>query len=60
MTKSYSFKEIFNSTFDIDGNEVVLNILGLRNKLSDREPIFLRNIFMNLNILIKFVFSVLI
>ena len=32
----------------IDGNEVVLNILGLRNKLSDREPIFLRNIFMNL------------
>ena len=32
----------------VDGNEVVLNILGLRNKLSNQEPIFLRNIFMNL------------
>ena len=32
----------------IDGNEVMLNILGLGNKLSKQEPIFLRNIFMNL------------
>ena len=32
----------------IDNNEVMLNILGLGNKLSKQEPIFLRNIFMNL------------
>ena len=32
----------------IDGNEVMLNILGLGNKLTKQEPIFLRNIFMNL------------
>jgi hypothetical protein len=32
----------------VDGNEVMLNILGLGNKLSKQEPIFLRNIFMNL------------
>ena len=32
----------------VDNNEVVLNILGLGNKLSRQEPIFLRNIFMNL------------
>ena len=32
----------------IDGNEVMLNILGLGNKLTKQEPIFLRNLFMNL------------
>lgn len=32
----------------VDGNEVMLNILGLGNKLSKQEPIFLRNLFMNL------------
>ena len=32
----------------VDGNEVMLNILGLGNKLSKQEPIFLRNVFMNL------------
>ena len=32
----------------VDGNEVMLNILGLGNKLVKQEPIFLRNIFMNL------------
>ena len=32
----------------VDGNEVMLNILGIGNKLSKQEPIFLRNIFMNL------------
>ena len=32
----------------VDGNEVMLNMLGLGNKLTKQEPIFLRNIFMNL------------
>ena len=43
------FNDLIRSGYSIvDGNEVVLNILGLRSKLSNQGPIFLRNIFMNL------------
>ena len=43
------FNELIRSGYSIvDGNEVVLNILGLRSKLSNQGPVFLRNIFMNL------------
>ena len=31
-----------------DGNEVIFNMLGLNNRINKQEPIFLRNIFMNL------------
>ena len=43
------FNELIKNGYSIvDGNEVMLNILGLGNKLTKQEPIFLRNLFMNL------------
>ena len=43
------FNDLIRNGYSIvDGNEVMLNILGLGNKLAKQEPILLRNIFMNL------------
>ena len=43
------FNDLIRNGYSMgDGNEVMLNILGLGNKLVKQEPIFLRNIFMNL------------
>ena len=44
-----TFNDLIKNGYSVmDGNEVMLNILGIGNKLSKQEPIFLRNIFMNL------------
>ena len=43
------FNELIRNGYSLqEGNEIVLNILGLGNKLTKQEPIFIRNIFMNL------------
>ena len=43
------FNDLIRNGYSIvDGNEVMLNILGVGNKLAKQEPILLRNIFMNL------------
>ena len=44
-----TFNDLIKNGYSmIDGNEVMLNILGFGNKISKQEPIFLRNLFMNL------------